>query len=38
MRSWFALTDHWTQFDPFFVQKQDSFKSSGIAVGRTFNE
>lgn len=32
LRSWFASTQHWCQFDPFFAQKEDTFKSSGTAV------
>ncbi|KAG8999813.1 hypothetical protein FRB94_005901 [Tulasnella sp. JGI-2019a] len=32
MRSWFATTQHWSQFDPFFAQKEETFKSSGAAV------
>ncbi|KAG8923669.1 hypothetical protein FRC01_012488, partial [Tulasnella sp. 417] len=31
-RTWFSLTDHWTQFDPFFTLKEDTFKGSGAAV------
>ncbi|KAG8903475.1 hypothetical protein FRC01_009185, partial [Tulasnella sp. 417] len=31
-RTWFSLTEHWTQFDPFFTLKQDTFKGSGAAV------
>ncbi|KAG8908735.1 hypothetical protein FRB99_002973 [Tulasnella sp. 403] len=32
IRSWFALTEHWTQFDPFFLLKEETFKGSGAAV------
>lgn len=35
IRTWFALTQHWTQFDPFFDLKEETFKSSGAAVYRT---
>ncbi|KAG8924972.1 hypothetical protein FRC01_010837, partial [Tulasnella sp. 417] len=31
-RTWFSLTEHWTQFDPFFTLKEDTFKGSGAAV------
>ncbi|KIO17032.1 hypothetical protein M407DRAFT_18970, partial [Tulasnella calospora MUT 4182] len=32
IRTWFSLTEHWTQFDPFFILKEDTFKGSGAAV------
>ncbi|KAG8952353.1 hypothetical protein FRC04_004781 [Tulasnella sp. 424] len=32
IRTWFSLTEHWTQFDPFLVLKEDTFKGSGAAV------
>ncbi|KAG8996499.1 hypothetical protein FRB90_012723 [Tulasnella sp. 427] len=32
IRTWFSLTEHWTQFDPFFSLKEDTFKGSGAAV------
>ncbi|KZT38776.1 DUF89 domain-containing protein [Sistotremastrum suecicum HHB10207 ss-3] len=32
MRTWFAPTKHWNNFDPFFAQKEDSFRGSAAAV------
>ena len=37
VRSFFALSTHWRTFDPFFTQKQDTFKSSGKAIYRTLH-
>ncbi|KAG8936124.1 hypothetical protein FRC02_004442 [Tulasnella sp. 418] len=32
IRTWFSLTNNWKQYDPFSLQKEDVFKSSGAAV------
>ncbi|THH07253.1 hypothetical protein EW145_g3507 [Phellinidium pouzarii] len=32
LRSWFSMTAHWKDYDPFFIGKQDSFKASSAAI------
>lgn len=32
LRTYFAKTKHWNQFDPFFTQKADTYKSSSTAI------
>lgn len=32
----FRATKHWATFDPFFQQKEDTFRESGTAVHRKF--
>ena len=34
LRTSFAKTKHWNQFDPFFLQKADTYKSSSTAIIR----
>lgn len=34
LRTYFARTKHWNQFDPFFSQKADTYKSSSTAIIR----
>jgi ribosomal protein S3 len=34
LRTYFAKTKHWNQFDPFFTQKADTYKSSSTAIIR----
>ncbi|QRW26269.1 hypothetical protein RhiXN_11930 [Rhizoctonia solani] len=33
----FRATKHWSKFDPFFQQKEDTFRESGAAVHRGIN-
>lgn len=32
LRNFFAVTEHWKRFDPFFDQKADTYKSSSRAI------
>lgn len=32
LRTFFAVTEHWKRFDPFFDQKADTYKSSSTAI------
>ena len=34
LRSFFALTQHWKTFDPFFQSKADTYRSSSGAIIR----
>ena len=34
LRTYFALTKHWTSFDPFFQSKADTYRSSSGAIIR----
>lgn len=36
IRSYFALTVHWHEFDPFLTQKMDAFRGSGDAIYSLF--
>jgi hypothetical protein len=36
LRTFFADKKHWNQFDPFFAQKADTYKSSSAAIVRTY--
>lgn len=33
LRSLFALTQHWQQYDPFFASKVETYRSSSAAIG-----
>ncbi|KAK4685763.1 damage-control phosphatase, subfamily III, partial [Tremellales sp. Uapishka_1] len=32
IRNFFAMTQHWTEFDPFFASKSETYKSSSAAI------
>lgn len=32
LRSMFARTEHWKEYDPFFASKEETFKSSSGAI------
>lgn len=34
LRSLFAMTEHWKQFDPFFSSKMETYRSSSVAIGQ----
>lgn len=36
LRSYFAQTEHWRTYDPFFTQKQETFSQSIKAIYRKF--
>jgi len=36
LRSFFAVTQHWKTFDPFFQSKADTYRSSSGAIIRQY--
>jgi hypothetical protein len=37
LRTFFSLTQHWQEYDPFFESKAETYKSSSGAIVRTFS-
>jgi hypothetical protein len=34
IRTYFAMTSHWKEYDPFFESKADTYRSSSVAILR----